>query len=204
MSDDKPKRKIVTKVENAILFSDGCIRIDNVRASYPHLDKAWAKSEGDTPKFGITGLGPKATHEAAKKMCAQEINKLIEANNLGKLGSAHKFCRNGDDDGKAEAEDHWMFRASENANKKPSVRDRRGNKVTDAAEILEMIYPGCLVNILIKPWAQNNKHGKKINANLIAVQFVGDAERFGEGSIDDEDAFEAYESDDDGFDDDDI
>jgi hypothetical protein len=198
------KRKAVKKVKNGVLFDDGCIRIDNVRASYPHLSKAWAKSDADTPKFGITGLGLKETHEEVKSLCAQEIRKILESKGVKNIGAADKFCRNGDDAGKDEAEGHWLFRASESADRQPTVRDRSAAKITDKAEIEKLIYPGSVVNILIKPWWQDNKHGKKINASLIAVQFVEDGERFGADPVDDEDAFEQYEeSDTDGFDNDD-
>jgi hypothetical protein len=195
-------RKVVKKVENAVLFDDGCIRIDNVRASYPHLAKAWAKNEGDTPKFSLTGLGAKKSHDAVKALCVEVINKLLADNNMGKIGAEHKFIKNGDDSGKDEAEGMWVIKASENADKPPTCRDRRGDKLS-TDEIEKIIYAGCYVNMLIRPWAQDNKHGKKINANLIAVQFFADGERFGEGSIDDEGAFEQYEESADGFDDDD-
>ncbi|MFU3805798.1 ssDNA-binding protein [Pseudomonas aeruginosa] len=193
-------REIVKKVKNAVLYSDGCIRIDNVRASYPHLDKAWAKNESDRPKFSITGLAPKETHGEAKKLLVEEIDKLLTSSKIGKLASEHKFVRNGDDSGKEEAEGHWIIKASENPDRRPSCRTPRGTVMTPD-EIAEKIYPGCWVNIFVRPWAQNNQHGKKINANLIAVQFVRDGERFGEGSIDDEDVWdELDDAEGDGYD----
>ncbi len=200
------KRTVVKKVENAILYSDGCIRIDRVRASYPHVDKPWAKNEGeDRPKFSITGLGDKKTHTEVKNLCVEVINKLLTENKMGKIGSEHKFCRDGDNAGKDECEGQWIFKASENPDKAPTIRDRAARKVTDEKAIRELIYPGCYVNILIRPWAQDNKHGKKVNANLIAVQFCEDGDRFGEAAVDDEGAFEQYEDDDIGgaFDDED-
>ncbi|UYM64362.1 DUF2815 family protein [Pseudomonas aeruginosa] len=136
-------REIVKKVKNAVLYSDGCIRIDNVRASYPHLDKAWAKNESDRPKFSITGLAPKETHEEAKKLLVEEINKLLTSSKIGKLASEHKFVRNGDDSGKEEAEGHWIIKASENPDRRPSCRTPRGTVMTPD-EIAEKIYPRLL------------------------------------------------------------
>jgi hypothetical protein len=47
-----------------------------------------------------------------------------------------------------------------------------------------VFYPGCWVNTLIKPWFQDHPEGgKKVNANLIAVQFVRDDDSFGTGRI---------------------
>lgn len=187
-------REVVKKVKNAVLYSDGCIRVDMVRASYPHLDKAWAKNEGDRAKFSITGLAPKETHAEAKALIVEEINKLLSSSKIGKLAAEHKFMRDGDNAGKDECEGMWTIKASENADRRPSCRNRRGT-VLAPDEVAEAIYPGCWVNVLIRPWAQNNKHGKKINANLIAVQFVKDGERFGEGPIDDEDVWDELEDD---------
>jgi hypothetical protein len=35
----------------------------------------------------------------------------------------------------------------------------------------------------VRLWIQNNRYGKRCNANLIGVQFVADDEAFGEGRI---------------------
>lgn len=182
-------RTIVKKVKNAILYSDGCIRVDNVIASYPHIDTPWGKNEGDKKKFSITGLAPKETHEAAKALLVEEINKLLVSSKIGKLAGEHKFVRNGDDSGKDENEGMWVIKASENPERRPSVRTARGT-LMEIDEIAEKVYPGCIVNILLRPWPQNNTHGKKINANLIGVQFVRDGERLGEAPIDDEGAWD--------------
>jgi hypothetical protein len=46
------------------------------------------------------------------------------------------------------------------------------------------MYGGCRVNAAIKPWPQDNKHGRGIRCDLIAVQFAGDDTPFGEGNVD--------------------
>ena len=57
-----------------------------------------------------------------------------------------------------------------------------------------MIYAGCWVNILIRPWWQNSaKWGKRVNAGLTAVQFVRDDEPFGQGRITSEDVDETFD-----------
>jgi hypothetical protein len=188
-------RTIVKQVKNAILYDDGCIRVDGVIASYPHLDKPWKKNEKDKEKFSITGLAPKETHDEAKKLMVEVINSLLAGAKMGKIGAEHKFCRNGDgEDGplKPETEGMWIIKASENPDRPPKVRDER-TKIMTPSEILKRIYAGCVINILIRPWAQNNDFGKKINANLIAVQFVRDGTRIGEAAIDDDDAWEELE-----------
>lgn len=51
-------------------------------------------------------------------------------------------------------------------------------------QLARKLYGGCRVNAAIKPWLQDNKHGRGIRCDLIAVQFAGDDVAFGEGSVD--------------------
>ncbi len=46
------------------------------------------------------------------------------------------------------------------------------------------LYGGCYVNAAVRPWAQENKHGRGIRCDLIAVQFAREGEAFGEGVAD--------------------
>jgi hypothetical protein len=46
------------------------------------------------------------------------------------------------------------------------------------------MYGGCRVNVAVKPWLQENKHGRGVRADLVAVQFAGDDKAFGEGAVD--------------------
>jgi hypothetical protein len=51
---------------------------------------------------------------------------------------------------------------------------------TPLAESDNRPYSGCYVNCIIELWAQNNAYGKRINANLLAVQFYKDGQPFGD------------------------
>jgi hypothetical protein len=46
-------------------------------------------------------------------------------------------------------------------------------------------------------WTQNNSYGKRVNANLLGVQFYKDGEPFAAGEIAGDDDFEDFGSDDD-------
>jgi hypothetical protein len=60
-------------------------------------------------------------------------------------------------------------------------------------------YSGCRVNAIIGVWAQNNKFGKRINAQLMGVQFVGHDQRLsGAGRVASIDEFGIVMSDADG------
>ena len=192
-------REIITKVSNAVLYSDGTIRIDNVRASYPHLDKPYAKADKDgkmsDPKFGIVAMLDKKTHVAAKDLILKVLGD-IEKKEDTKVAKDKKFIRNGDDSDKLEYEGYWTVSAREA--RRPSVRNRQAEPMSEK-EIADTIYAGCRVSVLIRPWFQDNDFGKRINAGLVAVQFVRDDEQIGEGRVDDEGVFDSVEDGGDGF-----
>lgn len=200
-----PALEIKKKVSNAVLYTNGMIRIDNVRVSFPHLDKPYAGDDGGKAKFGIVGMLSKKTHVAAKDLIVEAVNALLAANDNAKVASDKKFIRNGDDQDRPEYEDHWTVSAREE--RRPAVRNQRGELVIEESKIADMIYGGCYCNILIRPWYQDGQkvgkgYGKRANAGLVGVQFLRDGESFGEGRIDDTDAWEDVSGGGDGFDDD--
>lgn len=50
--------------------------------------------------------------------------------------------------------------------------------------IARKLYAGCRVNVALKPWLQENSHGRAIRCELVAVQFHADDKPFGEGHVD--------------------
>ena len=58
-------------------------------------------------------------------------------------------------------------------------------------QLARKMYGGCRVNAAIKPWPQDNKVGRGIRCDLIAVQFAGDDTPFGEGAVDASNLFSA-------------
>jgi hypothetical protein len=163
------------------------VTIKNGRLSFPSLFK---KSEfnGVAGKYEATILFPKSDKETYDK-----IMKLIEdcktANKLGKVPSDKLFIKDGDEieyDGYAGM---WAVKGSNN--KRPTVVDRDKSPLTEEDEKL---YAGCYVNAILEPWGQNNQFGKRVNANILGVQFVKDGEPFGDGGtkVSDDD-FEDFE-----------
>ena len=51
-------------------------------------------------------------------------------------------------------------------------------------QLTRKMYGGCKVNAAIKPWPQDNKYGRAIRCELVAIQFAGDDTPFGEGAVD--------------------
>ena len=94
----------------------------------------------------------------------------------------------------AYLENSYQLAASEKT--RPTVVNADKTPLTEEDGV---IYDGCYVTAIIQLWAQDNKFGKRINANLIGVQFKGQGEALGSAaeSVSDDDF------DDDDFDDDD-
>jgi hypothetical protein len=51
-------------------------------------------------------------------------------------------------------------------------------------QLTRKMYGGCRVNAAVKPWLQENSHGRAIRCDLIALQFAADDTPFGEGAVD--------------------
>lgn len=200
--------EVKKRVTNGIWYTNGCIKVENVRFSYPHLDKPYAGKNAkptDIPKFGIVGMLNKRTHVAVKTMIEERIAELLKEMKLSKLPPKDKFLRNGDDEKEDVYDGHWIVSAREE--RQPSVRDRKGQLVTDPKKIADLIEGGYWGHMLIRPWPQDNDYGQKVNAGLVGVQHIRDDDTFGEGRINDEEAWadeSGAEGDGDGLDDDDI
>lgn len=186
-----------------VLYSDGQIRIDGVRLSYPHLRKPYAGDGDGEAKYGVIGLLPKAGNDAAKKLIDTRISELMKENKVKALASDKKFLRDGDESDKEEHEGCWTISARET--RKPPLRDR-DNSTVEPDDVEEIFQPGYWGSILIRPWFQNNSYGKRVNAGLSSVQMICTDETFGEGRISDEeldDTYQTWDDDDDSVDDED-
>jgi hypothetical protein len=199
--------EIKKRVKNGILYTNGCIKIENVRFSFPHLDKPYAGKNADEkskPKYGLVSMLGKTTHKEVKALIDERIAELLKEGKIAKMPMKDKFCRDGDEEKEAVYEGHWIVSSREE--RKPAVRNRRGELVSEPRDIADLIEGGYWGHVLVRPWLQDNDYGKKVNAGLVGVQHVKDDETFGEGRIDDTDAW-ADESDaddgDDGMGDDD-
>lgn len=200
------KRTVVKQGKHFKLFSDGLIKIENVRMSYLHVDKPYAGDDGGEPKYSVVGIMPKATHKEAQAFLIEQINAVCKEKKWWKVEDgkgrrtipSDKLCiKNGDDSGKDEYANAWTLSAREKT--RPILRDKT-NRSVDESRINDVFYSGCWGNIVIKLWAQDNKYGKRVNANLSMVQFVKDDTAFGEGRLSDDDADDILDAADDGDD----
>lgn len=166
--------------------------IKNVRLSFPSLFER-AVFDGQEGKYEATVLIDKEDKKT-KKLLDKAIAEAIAEANI-KVASDKRCLKDGDDSEYDGYEGNWSLKAANS--KRPTVLNRDKTPLTSDDEVL---YAGCYVNIVIDLWIQNNKFGKRVNANLYGVQFVKDGEPFGMGPIDVTDDFDDLE---DGLDDDD-
>jgi hypothetical protein len=68
----------------------------------------------------------------------------------------------------------------------------------DQEDIKPTIKAGYRVDMLIEPWAQDNEHGKRINASLRAVRFRREDTPISEGGISKDEAISSFDDDEDG------
>lgn len=158
---------------NVIFREDGCILVKNARLSYPHLFTKWGMNDGDKKKFSAKFHLDKKTHAADIKALGGHLAAMMTEAFKGRIPNDKLFLRDGEQIGKEDVKDQFVMAASED--KAPDVINRDKSRINEDDDI---VYAGCYVNVLIRPWVQKNQFGKRINANLLAVQFVKDGERF--------------------------
>tara|TARA_Y100000310_G_C20529996_1_gene737934 strand:+ start:160 stop:687 length:528 start_codon:yes stop_codon:yes gene_type:complete len=151
---------------------DDRIVLKNVRISFPNL---FTKPvfDGTEGKYGATLLIDKDDEKTYKKLKA--AIKAIQAENKIKVASGNLCLTDGDESDRDEYAGYWVFKAS--SSKRPTVMNRDKTPITEDDEI---IFAGCYVNASVGLWTQNNKWGKRVNANLYGVQFFKDGEPFGD------------------------
>jgi len=175
------------------------VKLQNVRLSYPNLFEAKSGPEGGEPKYSASLLMSKVDNLPQIKTMQDAILEVAKAEwgadkvkwNNGQLylkksdGKAAivKVClRDGsekpDTDGYGEG---IMFFSASNK-MAPAVVDRNPNNRLDSKS--GRPYAGCQVNAAIRLWAQDNNFGRRINAQLQAIQFFADGESFGDAPID--------------------
>lgn len=159
------------------------IKLNNVRLSFPSIFRR-AVFSGEETKFEASFLLDKETHADKIKELEAAIADMVSDRLKGAKLKADKIClKDGDEidyDGYAG---HMSIKAS--SRKRPMAIGADKSQLTEDDGKL---YAGCYVNAIIELWAQDNQYGKRINANLLGVQFVKDGDPFADGvtaSIDD-------------------
>jgi hypothetical protein len=165
-------------------------KLKNVRLSFPSIFKR-SSFDGNEGKFEATFLLDKEGQADQIKVIESHIEALLKEKKA--KVSPEKIClKDGDFVDYDGYEGCMSIKAG--SNRRPTVIDR------DKAPLVEddgKPYAGCYVNAILELWFQDNSYGKRVNCNLLGVQFVKDGEAFGAGDTDVTDDFDDMEDDDD-------
>lgn len=185
-------RAIIEEVPGLRIYDDGTWLFRDVRFSYVHADAPWAKNpEKDTPKYSVVSLLPKK-YRQAKMLADKHMAQMLKDRKVTAMATKDKFLRDGDDSGKVEYAGHWTINCSET--EPPSVRGPN-TKPIPQNEIKKKVKSGYWGDVLVKPWFQDNEHGKKINAGFIAIQVKRQDEVFGDNqTISEEDIDDTFDA----------
>ena len=167
------------------------IMIPNVRLSFPSLFHK-AVFDGKETKFEATFLIDKNEQADKIKEIKAAIDAAIKEGLKGAKLPADKLCMK-DGDGIEYAGYAGCMSLKASSQKRPIVLNRDKTPLTEEDNKL---YAGCYVNAIIELWAQNNQFGKRINANLLGVQFFKDGEPFADGVTASASDFEAFKDED--------
>jgi hypothetical protein len=158
-------------------------KLKNVRLSFPSIFKR-SEFNGEKGKFEATFLINKEQQEDLIKEIEAKI-ALIQKDNKAKV-SPDKIClKDGDFVDYDGYEGHMSIKAG--ANRRPTVIDR---DKTPLVEDDDKPYAGCYVNAVLELWYQDNSYGKRVNCNLLGIQFSKDGDSFGAGDTDVTDDFD--------------
>lgn len=153
------------------------IKLENVRLSFPSLFQPSVFEGNSSGKYEATFLLSKDDKKTKAKI-DKTIQALIAEAKI-KVAADKIAIKDGDDSSYDGYGDHWSIKASNKA--RPLTLNSDKSQLTEQDGKL---YSGCYVNAIIGFWVQNNKYGKRVNANLYGVQFVKDGEPFGAAMID--------------------
>lgn len=191
------ERKVVKSGKNFKVYSDGTILVSDIRISYPHLDKKWAKKPTDTPAYSAVGILPNDTHEEAREALLEVCTDILKANNKGaKIKADLMFVRDGDLAAKPEYESAWTINARETDNRPVILNPDKSEMAQE--DIKPTIKAGHYTDMLIEPWWMDNEHGKRINASLRAVRYRREGPALSEGGISKDEAISSFDDDEDG------
>jgi hypothetical protein len=143
------------------------------RVSFPHVFEARAAAEGQTPKFSVVLLFPKATDLSALKAACQAAVKAKWGDKPPK-GLRSPF-RDGDEkdlDGYA-----GMIYVQASAQDRPGLVDANVQPI--GLDRKEEFYAGCYARATIRAFAYDKNGNKGVSFALQNVQKLKDGEPFG-------------------------
>lgn len=174
------------------------ITIKNAVLNFPSLFTLPTINGEKASKYSTKIILDPITHKTTIKALQAEIERLRTEGLKGiKLGADRICLRNGDDLGQEVYEGKFVLSAS--TKKRPVVVQAVNGALEPLVEDDGKIYSGCICNVNVDLWAQDNKFGKRINCELIAVQWKADGEPLAGGGVSREAAVQGFDVDPDDF-----
>jgi len=191
------------------------IKLNNVRLSFPHLIEPRVTVNESTGKesssYGCQILVEPDNadfkklmdnvHSIALETWKDKTGTILQMINEDKL---KRFFGKGETKIKKETLEPYegyagMMYISCNRKKRPQVYKTNGTVVDSLNDALYLeetrkMYPGCRVNVVLRPWVQDNKFGRALRCELLAVQFNKHDSAFGDGEKDTSSLFSASDS----------
>jgi hypothetical protein len=169
--------------------SDQIVQLTDVRLSYfyghePYTDTdaAGKPTISYCSHFIFAPNSPNvAKVKAAQRAAAIAMWKDGAEAMLAALAGQDRLCLHQGDISKPGQDGYaGMLYVSGNSKKRFTIVDGDRSPLTAADG---RPYSGCYANAIINVWAQNNKWGKRINAQIAGVQFLRHGESFGGGRV---------------------
>lgn len=166
------------------------IILPNVRLSFPSLWKPTSFGPGGKEYFKASFLlDPSVAEHAAKLAELKAIIKDLTAKAFdGQALPPERVCVQNGSNKKYDGYANMVVLSATNT-VRPVVMTRSKAPAVEGEP--QAPYAGCYVNAGVTLWTQDNQYGKRINANLRAVQFVRDGAAFGSGPLAVDDEFDA-------------
>lgn len=168
------------------------VLLKNVRLAFPSLFEAKTVNGEGEPAFSAAFLiepkDPqlKAIEDAITAVAKEKWGAKADAV-LKQMRAADKTCLHNGDTKSDYAGFAGMMFISSRSKTRPLVLDADKSALTaqDGRP-----YAGCYVNASVELWPQDNKYGKRVNAQLRGVQFLRDGDAFAGGGAASEDEFD--------------
>ena len=174
--------------------NDTTIMLSNVRLSFPGLVDPRASVEGGIKKYSADFImtpeqfGPfwnvvNVVAQAKWKEQAQPVLAMIQGDRKLRCYGAGQEKIDPKTFKPYIGYEGNLYVSANNANQ-PAIIGPNGapidaSNTMAAREAARKFYGGCYVNVALKPWPQENKHGRGMRCELIAIQFARDGEAFG-------------------------
>jgi len=167
--------------------------VENVRLAYPHIFAKGSFQGKENDKYDAKLILDPEVNAADIERLKKVMGELVAGPLKGAKLNADKLCLTEGKEDREETNGMLVLSAS-NKTQPIALSAHSMDPVSEEqAAAAGILYGGCYVNVKISLWAQDNAYGKRINANLIAVQHHAEGDRFGGGNMSVPEAIAGFE-----------